>query len=421
MKVSTGVLAIILGTVAAVPASAQFGYKSGSAKSDKKQEQPQQQQPAAGTNASGQVRPSPQATKAIVALQTAVNGNDPAAIQAAVSAAQAVATTKEDRYLIGQLQLNAAIAQKNDAAAAAAVDAIAASSYLDAARVAHLYSILGKTALQNRQYAQADAMISKAVALQPNSSELIMLQGDARLAAGKKAEAFAAYQQLIQARTAAGQKPEEELYKRAVQAAYDAKLPAAGDLARKWVAAYPSPESWRNSIAVYRNTTKPDLESTMDLFRLMRAAGTLNQPADLNVYINGLVEQSNFIEAQNAMAQAMSAPGANASALQELNALVASKPKVTAADLSAAAKSAQSGMALLRIGDRFYGLGDYSKAAESYRAAGSKGADANLVKMRTGIALAAAGDKAGATAAFKEVSGPRAGVADYWLLYLQGK
>ena len=419
MKVSTGVLALLLGTAAAVPASAQFGYKSGSAKTDKdKQEQPQQ---PAGTDASGQVRPSPQATKAIVALQTAVSSNDQAAIQAAVSAAQAVATTKEDRYLIGQLQLNAAVAAKNDAAAAAAVDAIAASSYLDAPRVAQLYTILGKSALGNKQYAQADILISKAAALQPNSVELLMLQGDARLAAGRKAEAFAAYQQVIQARSAAGQKPEEELYKRAVQAAYDARLPAAGDLARKWVAAYPSPESWRNSIAVYRNTSKPDLESTMDLFRLMRAAGTLNQPADLSVYVNGLVEQSNFIEAQNAVAQALSAPGANAAGLQELNSLVSSKPKVSAAELSSAAQSAQSGMALLRIGDRFYGLGDYNKAAETYRAAGAKGADANLVKMRTGIALAAAGDRAGATAALKGVSGPRAGVAEYWLLYLQSK
>ena len=157
MKISKGVLAVILGTVAAVPASAQFGYKSGSAKSDKqKQDQPQQ---AAGTDAKGQVRPSPQATKAIVALQTAVNSNDQAAIQAAVQAAQAAATTKEDRYLIGQLQLNAAITAKNDAAAAAAVDAIAASSYLDSARVAQLYTALGKTALQNRLFAQADSLL----------------------------------------------------------------------------------------------------------------------------------------------------------------------------------------------------------------------------------------------------------------------
>jgi tetratricopeptide (TPR) repeat protein len=416
MKVSTSVLALLIGAVAAAPASAQFGYKSGSAKKD----QPKQEQPAA-TTADGQVRPSAQAIKAIVALQTAVNSRDAAAIKAAAQAAQAVATTKEDRYLIGQLQLNAAVAANDDAAAAAAVDAIAASSYLDGPRLAQLYATLGKKALQGKQYALADSLITKAVALQPNSADLLLVQGDARLAAGKKAEALASYQQVIQARTAAGQKPEEELYKRAVQAAYDARLPSAGDLALQWVTAYPNAESWRNSIAIYRNSAKPDLEGTVDLLRLMRAAGTLNRAADLNLYVNALVEQSNFIEAQNAVDQALKAPGADAAEVQKLLAMLESKPKVTAADLAAAAKSAQSGMGLLRIGDRYYGLGEYAKAAETYGAAKAKGADSNLVTLRTGIALAAAGNKAGASTAFNAVTGPRAGIAKYWLLYLQTK
>lgn len=418
MKVSTTVLALTIGAVAAAPAAAQFGYKSGSAKKEQ-EKQAQQQQPAAAA-ASGQVRPSAQAMKAIAALQTAVASKDPAAIQAAVQAAQAVASTKEDRYLIGQLQLNAAIDANNDTAAAAAIDAIAASSYLDAGRVAQLYTTLGKKAIQSKQYALADSLISKAVALQP-STDLLLLQGDARLAAGKKAEAVAAYQQVIQARSAAGQKPEEDLYKRIVQAAYDARLPSAGDYALQWVTAYPNAESWRNSIAIYRNSAKPDLEGTVDLLRLMRAAGTLNRPADLNLYVDALVEQSNFIEAQNAVAQARQTPGVDAAEVQKLAAKLQSMPTVTAAELAAAAKSAQSGMALLRIGDRYYGLGEYAKAAETYGAAKAKGADSNLVNLRTGIALAAAGNKAGASTALSAVTGPRAGIAKYWLLYLQTK
>ena len=417
MKVSTSVLALILGAAAAVPASAQFGYKSGSGKKEQDKQQQQPQQPAA---AEGQVRPSAQALKAIVALQTAVNSKDPAAIQAAVQAAQAAATTKEDRYLIAQLQLNAAVAANDDSAAAAAVDAIAASAYLEKPRVAQLYATLGKKAIQSKQYALADSLLTKAVALQP-SADLLLLQGDARLAAGKKAEALAVYQQVIQARTAAGQKPEEDLYKRVVQAAYDARLPSAGDLALQWVTAYPNAESWRNSIAIYRNSAKPDLEGTVDLLRLMRAAGTLNRSADLNLYVEALVEQSNFIEAQNAVDQAMKTPGTDSGEVQKLAAMLQSKPKVTAAELAAAAKSAQSGMALLRIGDRYYGLGEYAKAAETYGAAKAKGADSNLVNLRTGIALAAAGNKAGASSALSAVTGPRAGIAKYWLLYLQTK
>ncbi len=49
------------------------------------------------------------------------------------------------------------------------------------------------------------------------------------------------------------------------------------------------------------------------------------------------------------------------------------------------------------------------------------GVDANVANLHLGMALARSGDKAGATAAFNAVSGPRADIAKYWLLYLQTK
>jgi hypothetical protein len=132
--------------------------------------------------------------------------------------------------------------------------------------------------------------------------------------------------------------------------------------------------------------------------------------------VNILETQSNFIEAQSLMGQVASNPQ-----LGPILAGVSSKPKVTEADLNAAAKSVQSGMALLRIGDRFYGLGQHAKAVELYKQARAKGADANLINLRVGIALAAAGDKAGATAALNAVGGQRADIAKFWLLYLRSK
>ena len=76
-------------------------------------------------------------------------------------------------------------------------------------------------------------------------------------------------------------------------------------------------------------------------------------------------------------------------------------------------------MALLRIGDRYYAMGDYAKAAELYRMAlGKPGVDAEVANLHIGMALARAGDKAGATAALNAVSGPRAEIAKFWLAYL---
>ena len=61
----------------------------------------------------GSVKPSSKARKAIVdAADGGATRKDIANIPAKLAAAQAVATTKEDHYLIGELQLKAAMARE---------------------------------------------------------------------------------------------------------------------------------------------------------------------------------------------------------------------------------------------------------------------------------------------------------------------
>jgi tetratricopeptide (TPR) repeat protein len=96
------------------------------------------------------------------------------------------------------------------------------------------------------------------------------------------------------------------------------------------------------------------------------------------------------------------------------------KQKATAGDLEAAVKMSPSPINLLRIGDRYYGMGNYAKAAETYRDVLTKpGADKDLANLHLGMALARSGDKAGAAAALKAVAGAQADVAKYWLVYAQ--
>jgi len=84
---------------AAAPAAAQYDGSYGSPQPQPPVPQPQQS--AAAAQAPASIKPSKAAQNAIIALQTAVNANDVANIPAKLAAAQAVATTKEDRYLIG--------------------------------------------------------------------------------------------------------------------------------------------------------------------------------------------------------------------------------------------------------------------------------------------------------------------------------
>jgi Tfp pilus assembly protein PilF len=412
MKFTTTALGIVL-AIASMPAAAQL---TRSQENDKPMAQQPQSKP-------GDVKPSSGALKAIVELQNAVKANDTANIPAKLAAARAVAKTKEDNYLIGVFQRQAALNAKDVAGLATAVQALEASSYLDATKLAALYMDLGIQQFNAKQMALAVASFQRAATLTPNDYGAIELLAQAKSAAGQNAEAASLFQQTIKARIAAGQKPTEDVYRRAVQAAYDSQSPAAIELGRDWVAAYPSPDSWRNAILIYRNLVKPDVEGTLDLLRLMQTMNALSKSADYNLFATAAADQQNFVEAQAVIDAGIAAKQVDPASplFRDIVVGLKSKQKLTEADLVEAVKIAQTGAAMVRVGDRYFGMGQYAKAADLYRKALAKGGvDKDVANIHLGMALARSNDKAGATAAFNAVTGPRADIAKYWLLYLRG-
>jgi tetratricopeptide (TPR) repeat protein len=414
MKLMITTSAIALAAIS-VPAAAQYGPQA---------KPPETAAPAAEqANAPAQkpIKVSSKAAKAIVALQTAVNKGDYTNLASLVAEAQAVASTPDDRYAIAQLQLKAAVAQKNDAAMAAAVDAIASSGFVDAGSLSKLYASLGTTFYNNKQFDQAATAFQKATTTDPRNAQGYTLLGEAKFAQGQKAEAASEFQRAVQIQTASGQKPDEALLKRAVSVAYEAQSPLAVELAREWAAAYPSADSWRNSIAIYRNLDHPDVEGTLDLLRLMQVTGSMNA-GDYALFAEAAADQGNFNEAQSVLDAGIAAHVVDPSTPQfrDIVSGLKTKPKATGADLEAAAKMSPSSTNLLRIGDRYYGMGNYAKAADVYRQVLAKpDADKDVANLHLGIALARAGDKAGATAALNAVGGGRAEIAKFWLTYLQ--
>jgi len=409
MKLFTSTAFAFAAAALATPAGAQYSTPS-----------TQQQQPAA-QQAAPSVKPSAKASKAILDLQTTVNNKDWANVPAKVSAAQAVASSKEDHYLIARLQLSAAIGTNDASAMSSALDGIATSGELDSATVAKLYSGLGVTLMNSKQYPQAVAAYQKAASLNPTDGDIAFSLGQALYAAGQKPAAATTLEKYIRTKTAAGQKPTEDVYRLAVQAAFDARSPATNDLAREWLSAYPSADSWRNSVAIYRALNNPDTESTLDLMRLLQATDALQTASDYGAFIQDAAEQNNFNEAQAVLDAGIAAKKIDPSTgdFKELASVVRSKPTISAAELDAATKTAQTGTALLHIGDRYYASGNYAKAVELYRMAQAKpDLDPNVAKLHIGMALARAGDKAGAIAALNSVTGARADVAKFWLAYV---
>jgi tetratricopeptide (TPR) repeat protein len=413
MKLTTTALGVIL-ALSAVPATAQLTRQM--SQDDVEKANPKQQ------NGEPQLQPSNGALKAIVDLQTSVNANDYASVPAKVAAAQKVAKTPVDRYLISQLQLKAALAAKDNAGIATAIDGVANSGYVDKAKASGLYQSLGASLYNDKQFPQAAAAFQKAIAANPNDPEALAMLGESQNAQGQKAEAISSFQRALQVSSAAGTKPREEMYKRAVGLAYNAKASAAIELGRQWIAAYPNADSWKNGIAIYRNLSSPDVEGTLDLLRLMQATGSLTSQSDYNLYATAAADQANYPEAQAVIDAGIAAKVVDPASpiFRDTVAGLKAKQKLTDADLAEAVKAATTGAQMIRVGDRYFGMGQYAKAADLYRQGIAKGpADADVANLHLGMALARAGDKAGATAAFNAVKGTRADIAKYWLLYVQ--
>ena len=314
--------------------------------------------------------------------------------------------------------------QKNDAAIGAALEAMLASGAAGPGDALPLHTNLGKHYFNSKQYDRAASQFERALALDPSNSEAILLFAETRRVQGRAPEAVALLQKAIAASTAAGRKPDEDWYKHAVQLSYDAKLPTAIPLSREWVATYPTPANWSPALRIYQRGSGLDNDVLIDLMRLQRANGALAGESDYFNYANTALLRGFPGEAKAVLEEGFAAKKIDRSKpiFRDVLAEASSKAgadRASLAGLEATALASPSAKQAMVTGDAYLGYGEWAKAAALYRAALTKsGVDPNVANLRLGIALARSGDKAGATTAFNAVSGTRADIAKYWLLYL---
>jgi tetratricopeptide (TPR) repeat protein len=412
--ISSTAIAFVAG-LAAAPAAAQYNTPSSAPQGSAAQAAP------APSSEASTPKLSNKAGKAIIDLQKAVKARDTASIPAKLAAAKAVAQNKDDHFAIGALEFEAAKAANDQAGMVAGADEIAASGYLPNSKVSGVYTEIGVTAFNSKNYDQAVNLFQKAVTVDPNNAEAVKFLGLAQNAAGRKADASATLLKAIQQGAASGQKPAEDLYKQAVSVAWGARSPTALELSRQWVAAYPTPDSWHDALAIYRNIGSPDASLALDIMRLASATNSMRGSGDYNVYASDTINSMNYGEAKAVLAEGISSGRIKASdpVIQELQNALRGKAAPTAAELASREAGAKVPNAYMRVADAYYGAGNYQKAAELYGKAAAAGGDANVANLRQGEALARAGDKAGAAAAFNKVGGAQAAIAKYWLLYVQ--
>ena len=417
--------ALVSAAVAAAPASAQdYGAQPQQQQQpiEVPQNQPEPQQDSQEAQPTETTGPEPKvsrkAVNAIKDLQAAVVANNFAEVPAKVAAANAVAQTPDDRYMIGVLRYQAAVNAKDDAARVAAIEAMLASGFAATPR-GDLYADLGATYNRLKQSDRATAAFQQALQLNPNNVSANAGLAEALVASGKAAEGLALLQKGIALQTAGGSPASESWYQRALQIAYKEKLPQAVQISRDWIKAYPTTKNWGDALAIYQNLGQLDETQMLDLLRLKRTVGALT-PADYFNYSDIAARKGLSGEAKAVLEEGFAANAINRSdpSFRQLYSLATERSKGDREGLPAAPVASANARQTLVIGDAYYGYGDFAKALEFYRAALEKeGADPNVINLRIGMALVRQGDKAGATAALNSVGGAQADIAKYWLLY----
>jgi hypothetical protein len=378
---------------------------------------------------------------AIAALQAAAAGPDRTAQDAALAAARAAARGADARYAVAYFQLEIGRARGDRQMFTAAVDALVDSGLSPPDELASLLANQAARAYSGGDMARTERLLARIVEVQPNNAEALADYGQFKSRVNSRATAAAdrtlavqLFGRALAANQAAGRVSSESLHRRAVAVAFDGTRPPLGltqlapqaiGFARALVAAYPSQVNWRDSLLVYRDLAAADPALDLDIRRLQRATQSLAGERDYLDFAQ-VLDRAGFPGEANAafdegVSRGMldSAKPAIAQAAAAINRRVAAdRPALARLHVqgSAAAATAQQARA---AADAHFAYGQYAEAAALYSAALLKGGeDPNLVNSRLGASLALAGRRPEAEAALRAVTGPRADLAGFWLVWL---
>ncbi len=333
---------------------------------------------------------------------------------------------QDDVYIINMLMLNSSIVLKDNALMEKSLEGAISSGKLTREDEIKFRRNVGALAMQRNDVVKAQAEYEKLIEMDPSDAQLMVEVAELQRRQKQNDKAIASMQQAIAVQEKSGQKADESWYRRTLAIAYDSKLPAqTASASEALVKSYPNPTNWRDVLVIYRDSAKFDDQGNLDVMRLMRANNALAGERDYAEYAETAALRGFPGEAKAVLDEGV-AKGAikpTAPFVKEIQASVGPKIAADKASLPGLEKesaAAKTGKAAMATGDAYLGYGNYTKAAELYKLALTKGSvDAATVNTRLGFALGKAGDKAGAEAAFAAVTTPpRAQLANYYRIWL---
>lgn len=376
------------------------------------------------------------------ALNAAKTDQDKTAAQAAltqrlvaldpqVTAAELAAKTDDDKYMVGLMRIQIEQARVRVAGAdqqrlRPTLEGLVANPKTPADQRGQFALVLGKLALQRGDKAAGLTYLTQAQRAGNTDPDLPILVSQLKLQNGDLAGGSADLAAAIKANEDKGVAVPAAWYGAAADAAAKRKDPQALTYLTRWVAANPTTKAYHDALTIYGlqrgSVVTLDKGSAVDVFRLMRQTRSLDQYGygeyAQKVIDGGLPDEGKAVLSEGFGNTKLPRTPTYAALLDQ--AKRQAELQGSLAPLETKANASANGKLAEQTADAYLGQANYAKAVALYRTAlGKGGVDANAVNTHLGIALALSGDKEGARTAFKTVSGePRAGVAQFWLTWL---
>ncbi|TYC90937.1 hypothetical protein [Novosphingobium sp. BW1] len=362
---------------------------------------------------------------AVAVMNAELGGNAKAAYEKAAS----VATTPDDKNVLGDFMRFFAIISKDNDLKIKALKMRLDSGKVAPEQIGAVNYDLGVTYYQQKDFASAAPYLkaAKDAGYQDPNNQLDLLLADTYKRSGNPEAALAMVKEDIAAAQAAGRAPAESSLRAALQSAYDAKdLATSTEYAAMLAENYPSPDTWYISSSIVRQLASLPKQQNLDLMRLMYETQAMKDKRDYLEYLENADPRGYPGEALKIMNQGL-AKGALASAdlgteKVDTEARVKSDKASLPSQEAEAAKPGATLATLTNAGDVFLSYDENAKAETFYaRALEKPGVDANTVALRLGIAQARQGKFAEAEATLAKVGGASKPVAELWSAYAASK
>ncbi|MCK0128339.1 hypothetical protein [Erythrobacter sp. F6033] len=354
-------------------------------------------------------------------------GADVAAYKPQLQQLIPLAKSQDEQIAAGGLIFNSGIKLKDQALQLSGMELMLASGKVPVDQIARYNFIAYQLSNAASDFPKARNYLQQAINYNFSTesigaADLQIAMAESYFSANELREGLAFLKDAISARKSQGQDVAEQWYRRGLTVAYNNQItPEVYDFTAMWIEAFPSSTNWRDAVNLTRNLNEYEPQLLLDLLRLSKAAGALQEKNDYVLYVEAADARRLPKEVKDLIEQAYATNSVSRDDIYVADALTTANGRIASdrADLPALERDAAASNAGLRTvvaaASAFYSYGQYDKAATFYqKALTMPGVDTAEALTRLGMSQVGLGDFAAAQETLAKVEGKRAPIAQLW-------